>query len=45
MVANLCSQNDIKNATDKADKKAVRKKKEMEKHKKKIESDSQVKQN
>ena len=45
VVANLCSQNDIKDATDKADKKAARKKKEMEKQKKKIESDSQVEQN
>ena len=45
VVANLCSQNDIKNATDKADKKAARKKKEMEKQNKKLESDNQLDQN
>ena len=45
VVANLCTQNDIKNATDKADRKAARKKKEMEKQNKKIESDNQVDQN
>jgi len=45
VVANLCSQNDIKNATDKADKKSARKKKEMEKQKKKLKSDNQLDQN
>ena len=45
MISNLCSQNDIINATNKADKKAARKEKEMEKQKKKIESDNQVEQN
>ena len=45
VVSNLCSQIDMKNAIDKAEKKAARKKKEMEKQKKKIESDNQVEQN
>ena len=45
VVANLCSQNDIKNATDKADKKAARKKKEIQKQNKKLESDNQLDQN
>jgi len=34
VVCNLCSQADIKNAVDKADRKALRKKKELEKQKK-----------
>ena len=40
VVANLCTQADIKNAVDKADRKAVRKKKELEKQNKKLESTS-----
>jgi hypothetical protein len=38
VVSNLCSQIDIKNAVDKADKKAIRKKREAERAKKKIQS-------
>ncbi len=38
VVSSLCSQADIKNAVDKADRKASRKKKELEKQKKKSES-------
>jgi len=38
VVANLCSQIDIQNAMDKADRKADRKKKEIEKQNKKLES-------
>jgi len=38
VVSNLCSQIDIKDAADKADQKAIRKKKEAEKAKKKIQS-------
>ena len=38
VVSNLCSQIDIKNAADKADRREVRKKKEMEKAKLKIEN-------
>ena len=38
VVSNLCSQIDIQNALDKAEKKAARKKKEIEKQKKKLES-------
>jgi len=38
VVSNLCSQVDIKNAVDKAERKAARKKKEIERKKKKIES-------
>ena len=38
VVANLCSQIDIQNAMDKADRKAARKKKEIEKQNKKLES-------
>ena len=38
VVSNLCTQSDIKNAADKADKKAERKKKEIERQKKKLES-------
>ena len=38
VVSNLCSQADIKNALDKADRKAARKKKETEKQNKKLES-------
>ena len=45
VVANLCSQNDIINATDRADKKAARKKKETKKQNKKLESDNQLDQN
>ena len=45
VVANLCSQNDIKNATDKANKKAAQKKKEMEKQNKKLGSGNQLDQN
>ena len=37
VVSNLCTQIGIKNAIDKADKKAARKKKEIEKEKKKLE--------
>ena len=37
VVSNLCTQIGIKNAIDKADKKAVRKKKEIEKENKKLE--------
>jgi uncharacterized protein len=38
VVSNLCSQIDIKNAVDKADRKAIRKKKEIEKANKKLQS-------
>ena len=38
VVSNLCSQIDIKNAVDKAERKAAKKKKEMEKKNKKIEA-------
>ena len=38
VVSNLCTQLDIKNAVDKADRKAERKKKEIEKKNKKLES-------
>ncbi len=38
VVSNLCTQADIKNAADKADRKAERKKKEIERQKKKLES-------
>jgi len=38
VVSNLCSQIDIKNAVDKSDRKAARKKKEIEKQNKKLES-------
>ena len=38
VVSNLCSQADIKNAVDKADRKVARKKKEIEKQNKKLES-------
>ena len=40
VVSSLCSQADIKNAIDKADRKAVRMKKELERKNKKIESAS-----
>ena len=40
VVSNLCSQADIKNAIDKADRKAARMKKELERKNKKIESTS-----
>ena len=40
VVSNLCSQIDIKQAIEKAEKKAEKKKKEMEKQKKKLESAS-----
>ena len=40
VVSNLCSQIDIQNAIDKADRKAVRKKKELERQSKKLESAS-----
>jgi len=40
VVSNLCTQADIKNAVDKADRKSVRKKKELEKQNKKLESTS-----
>ena len=40
VVCNLCSQIDIKNAVDKAERKIARKKKEMEKEKKKLESNN-----
>ena len=40
VVSNLCTQADIKNAVDKADRKAEREKKEIEKQKKKLESAS-----
>ena len=38
VVSSLCSQADIKNAADKADRKTARKKKEIEKQNKKLES-------
>ncbi len=38
VVSNLCSQADIKNAIDKADKKAAKKKKEIERQNKKLKS-------
>jgi len=38
VVSNLCSQIDIKNAVDKAEKKIAKKKKEIEKKKKKLET-------
>ena len=38
VVSNLCSQLDIQNAVDKAEKKAARKKKELEKQNKKLQS-------
>ena len=40
VVSNLCSQDEIKNAIDKADRKAAKKKKELEKQNKKLESAS-----
>ena len=40
VVANLCTQADIKNAVDKADRKAAKRKKELEKQNKKLESAS-----
>ena len=40
VVSTLCTQADIKNAVDKADRKTVRKKKELEKQNKKLESTS-----
>jgi len=40
VVSNLCTQMDIKNAIEKAEKKAAREKKELEKQKKKIESNN-----
>ena len=40
VVSNLCSQIDIKNAVDKAERKAARKKKELEKQNKKLKSSS-----
>tara|TARA_B000000460_G_scaffold205097_1_gene152125 strand:- start:51 stop:629 length:579 start_codon:yes stop_codon:yes gene_type:complete len=40
VVSNLCSQIDIKNEIDKADKKAARKKKEIEKQNKKLETNN-----
>ena len=40
VVSNLCSQIDIKNAIDKAERKAERKKKELEKQNKKTESEN-----
>ena len=40
VVSNLCSQVDIKNAVDKADRKAAKRKKELEKQNKKLESSS-----
>ena len=40
VVSSLCSQADIKNAVDKADRKAARMKKELERKNKKIESTS-----
>ena len=38
VVSNLCTQIDIKNAIDKSERKAARKKKELEREKKKLES-------
>ena len=38
VVSNLCTQIDIQNAVEKADKKIERKKKELEKQKKKLKS-------
>ena len=43
VVSNLCSQADIKNALDKAERKATRKKKELESQNKKLKQDNQVK--
>ena len=40
VVSSLCSQADIKNAADKADRKTARKKKEIERKNKKLESAS-----
>ena len=40
MVSNLCTQIDMKNAADKAERKAARKKKELERKNKKLESAS-----
>ena len=40
VVSNLCSQADIKNAVDKADRKVERKKKEIERQKKKLQSEN-----
>ena len=45
VVSNLCSQIDIKNAVEKADRKAARKKKEIERQNKKLQSNNQVEQN
>ena len=39
VVSNLCTQIDIQNAVDKADKKAAIKKKKIEKQKKKLKSE------
>ena len=41
VVSNLCTQADIKNAVDKADRKAERKRKEIEKQNKKLEQNTQ----
>ena len=38
VVSNLCSQIDIKNAIDKSERKAAKKKKELERQNKKLES-------
>ncbi len=43
VVSNLCSQNDIKNAVDKAERKIARKKKELEKQNKKLLQENQIK--
>ena len=45
VVSNLCTQVDIKNAIDKAERKAVRKKKELEREKRKIKAESQKTEN
>ena len=45
VVSNLCSQIDIKNAVDKSDRKAARKKKEIEKQNNKLESNNEINQN
>jgi len=45
VVSNLCSQIDIKNAIDKADRKAAKKKKDIEKAKKKLAADRESSSN
>ena len=43
VISNFCSQADIKAAVEKADRRVVRKQKEIEKQKRKLESENQIK--